>query len=84
MRHDANGPEYEAVCDELLGYLQEHPHAMDTLKGIVDWWLPRHEVRVGAEHVARALRTLEERGLIERVGQGDQPLFRLRRHGATH
>jgi hypothetical protein len=70
--------ERDAVCDALLGYLKEHSNAMDTLTGIADWWLARYQVRVGVERVAEALKTLEERGLIERVGSKDRPLFRLR------
>jgi hypothetical protein len=70
--------EVDSVCDELVGYLQAHPNAMDTLNGIADWWLPLHQVSIGVERVAHALRTLESRGLIERVGSEDRPLFRLR------
>jgi hypothetical protein len=70
--------ERDRVCDAVLGYLQEHPHAMDTLDGIADWWLPRHWVRVEVDRVAEALRILEERGLVERIGSEDRPLFRLK------
>ena len=79
MGGDQDGLEHDAICDELIGYLQEHPDAMDTLTGIADWWFPRHRVRVGVEKVAQALRSLEVRGLIERIGGEDNPLFRLRR-----
>ena len=51
---------------------------MDTLDGIADWWLPRHWVRVEVDRVAEALRILEERGLVERIGSEDRPLFRLK------
>ena len=73
-----DGSEHDPVCDELLGYLREHPNAMDTLKGIAEWWLPRHRVRVEVERVAQALQTLEARGVIERVGGGESPLYKLR------
>ena len=69
----------DALCDAILGYLQEHPNAMDTLTGIVDWWLPRQRVHLLTERVAEALQTLEARGLIERVGNESHPLFRLRK-----
>jgi hypothetical protein len=75
-----NGSGPDPVCDELLSYLREHPNAMDTLKGIAEWWLPRHRVRVEVERIAAALRTLEASGLIERVGSEDRPLYRLRHH----
>ena len=71
--------EHEArIRGEVLDYLRQHPHAMDSLEGIVTWWLPRHEVRVGAELVARALETLEDEGVLERIGDAERPLFRLR------
>lgn len=66
------------IQQELLSYLLENPGAMDTLDGIAAWWLPRHEVRVGVEMVARALQQLEFDGVIERAGDPDRPLFRLR------
>lgn len=68
----------DRIQQELLGYLLDNPGAMDTLEGIVTWWLPRHEVRVGAERVAQALERLEAKGLVERAGDRDRPLFRLR------
>jgi hypothetical protein len=79
---DRESTEHDAICDELLGYLREHPNAMDTLEGIADWWLPRHRVRTEVERVAQALRTLEQRELIERIGH-DRPLYRLRRSSGT-
>jgi Fe2+ or Zn2+ uptake regulation protein len=66
------------IRGEVLDYLRQHPHAMDSLEGIATWWLPRHEVRVGVELVARALEQLEDEGLLERVGDAERPLFRLR------
>lgn len=72
----------DPVCDELLAYLKEHPNAMDSLKGIAEWWLPRHRVRVEVERVAAALRILEASGLIERIGGEDRPLYRLRENAA--
>jgi hypothetical protein len=69
----------QRIQQELLQYLLENPGAMDTLEGIAAWWLPRHEARVGVEHVARALARLEAEGVIERTGDPERPLFRLRR-----
>jgi hypothetical protein len=81
MGQDAS--QRDPVCDELLAYLREHPNAMDTLKGIAEWWLPRHRVRVEVERVAEALRILEASGLIERIGGDDRPLYRLRENAAA-
>jgi hypothetical protein len=68
----------DRIQQELLGYLLDNPGAMDTLEGIVTWWLPRHEARVGTEPVARALERLEADGVVERAGDRDRPLYRLR------
>jgi hypothetical protein len=64
---------------ELLSYLREHPRAMDSLEGIAEWWLPRHRIRIGVERVSRALEALAERGILERVVDGDRLLYRLAR-----
>ncbi len=68
----------DALCFELVSYLQEHPHAMDSLEGIAEWWLPRHHIRIGVERVSRALEWLAKRDIVERVPEGDRMLYRLR------
>jgi hypothetical protein len=64
--------------DELLSYLREHPQAMDSLEGIVEWWLPRQRIRVEVERVARALAALTRAGVVEQVLEGERLLYRLR------
>ena len=68
----------DVLCAELLSYLQEHPHAMDSLEGIAEWWLPRHHIRIGVERVSRALESLAQRDILERIPEGDRTLYRLR------
>jgi hypothetical protein len=68
----------DALCDELVSYLQEHPHAMDSLEGIAEWWLPRHHIRIGVERVSRALESLAKRDILERIPEGERTLYRLR------
>ncbi|MGQ0537706.1 MAG: hypothetical protein ACT4R6_02060 [Gemmatimonadaceae bacterium] len=65
--------------DLILGYLREHPLAMDSLQGIADWWIPRYQVRVDVERVAEALAELQQMGLVERAGDAQRPLYRLPR-----
>jgi Fe2+ or Zn2+ uptake regulation protein len=69
----------DALRDELLDYLREHPHAMDSLEGIAEWWLPRHQIRIGVERVSRAMERLAEQGIVERLTHGDRVWYRLRR-----
>lgn len=66
------------VRDAVLAYLHEHPRAMDSLEGIAQWWLVRQRVRIGVELVARALADLEDRGLLERLGENAHAMYRLR------
>jgi hypothetical protein len=79
VAEEQDGPAHDQLCDELLDYMRDHPNAMDTLEGIAGWWVPRHRVPVELERVAHALRTLEARELIERAGNAERPLFRVRR-----
>jgi Fe2+ or Zn2+ uptake regulation protein len=75
-----NSPqEDEEVAEAILGYLAEHPQAMDTVEGIAQWWIMRQQVRVTATTVARVLRELTERGLLQEIGDGEQRRYRLKR-----
>lgn len=76
---DPPDPRESALCDELLAYLRDHPQAMDSLEGIAGWWVPRQQIRVEVERVARALGALTRRGLLEEVRDGERVLFRLKR-----
>jgi hypothetical protein len=78
-------PERDAEERELgtlvLGYLEEHPQAMETLEGIAQWWIERQRIRVNVEALSRALEDLTERGKLEAVGTG--PNRRYRRTGRS-
>ena len=62
---------------EVLAYLAEHPQAMDTLGGIAEWWLERQRIRVDVDSLASVLQRLVERGTLQQVGDGKDPLYRL-------
>jgi DNA-binding HxlR family transcriptional regulator len=66
------------VADEILGYLTEHPQAMDTLEGIAEWWLMRQHIRVSVTMLARVLRRLTEQGVLEELGSPEEPRYRLK------
>jgi Fe2+ or Zn2+ uptake regulation protein len=68
----------EEVAQSILAYLAEHPQAMDTVEGIAQWWIMRQQIRVTATTVARVLRQLAERGLLEEFGDGEQRRYRLK------
>ena len=74
-------PRLLAAVDELselvLGYLQDHPRASDTLLGIAEWWVVRQQIRVDLANLQLALDGLTERGLLEGSGDGDQRRYHL-------
>jgi Fe2+ or Zn2+ uptake regulation protein len=63
----------------VVSYLHEHPHAMDTLEGIAEWWIMRQKVRVDIETLTRALERMTDRGLLERIGSGESARYRLKK-----
>jgi hypothetical protein len=63
----------EQLAGAILKYLAEHPHASDTLEGIAEWWIMRQQIRVEADRVAKVLRQLTESGLLEEIGEGENP-----------
>ena len=70
MTHD------DDVAAAILGYLEEHPHGMDTLEGIAEWWIARQRVRVQVVTVARVLERLTEGGAVEVVSANGHRLYR--------
>jgi Fe2+ or Zn2+ uptake regulation protein len=64
----------------LLGYLEEHPKAEDTLSGIQEWWLLRRMGQYSPECVQRAVEQLVEAGFIQTVRLDDgRAAYGLRR-----
>jgi hypothetical protein len=53
-----------AVALEILGYLQQHPHASDTLVGIARWWLLRQRIETMTKTVKKALDELMSLGFV--------------------
>jgi predicted transcriptional regulator len=68
----------EELEEEVLQYLREHPHAMDTLRGIAEWWLARRRARVELATLAGVLSRLVDRGVLEEIGSGEYARYRLR------
>jgi hypothetical protein len=69
----------EEVAQAILAYLAEHPQAMDSVEGIAEWWLMRQQIRVNVMKLTQVLGELNERGLVEEIGQGEQRRYRLKR-----
>lgn len=50
----------------VLTYLRHHPQAADTLRGIVNWWLPQQRYESGCLRIERVLSELVARGVLRR------------------
>ena len=54
---------------QILDYLASYPEAQDTLRGIVEWWLPKQKIVQATTDVEAALKALvAKRQLSTRTG----------------
>jgi hypothetical protein len=67
----------EEVVKAVLSYLADHPLAMDTVKGIGDWWLPPSMGVVAPNIVREAVESLVGAQILEGIG-ASEPCYRLR------
>lgn len=65
----------------LLDYLRRHPQAADTLRGIVNWWLPQQRYESGLRRIERVLSRLVVEGQLHcnRLPDGEV-LYQLEKH----
>ena len=66
------------IAEAVVEYLREHPDAMDTMQGIAEWWLMRHQIRTGVTAIANVLSRLTASGVLEEIGAGENRRYRLR------
>jgi len=64
------------VRELVLGYLDDHPTAMDTLDGIAEWWVLRQQVEIEVRRVSRVLTALVRDGVLEEHEQGGIRFYR--------
>jgi hypothetical protein len=62
-----------------MDYVASHPQAMDSVEGIVAWWIPGIVEPVDLEVMQRVLDRLTERGALEKIGAGNRAHYRLRK-----
>lgn len=76
----AGGNEAE-VERTVLAYLRHHPQAADTLRGIVNWWLPQQRYECGCQHIEQVLGRMVAEGLLDRDRLPDgEVLYALNKH----
>jgi hypothetical protein len=72
-----------AIARDILAYLVEHPHAQDTLEGIVQWWLLEQEIARRTLEVKATLDQLVEQGLVvARRGADERVRYQINRRKA--
>ena len=54
------------IKTEVLGYLEEHPDAADSVEAIQQWWLLQRVSRFSRERIQKALDQLVEAHLVDR------------------
>ena len=64
MRADEKGSALSPLAKEILRYLIAHPHAKDTLEGIMAWWCPKSGIERGKDEVQEILDLLVSRGWL--------------------
>jgi hypothetical protein len=63
---------------EIIEYLRSHPEAVDTVDGILDWWIPMQRYENAKKEIQQAFHELVGQGLIEEVVLGNgHRLYRL-------
>jgi hypothetical protein len=53
-----------AIAQEVETYLARYPEAVDSVDGIVRWWLPRLRLEEALADLERALGLLVKRGVL--------------------
>jgi hypothetical protein len=62
----------------ILDYLKAHPGAQDTMRGIVEWWLPKQRIAETMSEVETALSKLVATGqLVAHRGPDGQVFYHL-------
>ena len=71
-------PDVSEIAQAILDHLRRNPEAQDTLAGIVQWWLPAHEIKPRTATIKDALSELVAAGLVIRIeGKDTQVSYRL-------
>jgi len=83
QRRNSRDSQIEMLAERIMGYLQQHPEAEDTLEAITEWWILEQNIRVEMMKVQEALeRLVEGNALAMRRGGDGRATYRLNpQHG---
>jgi hypothetical protein len=64
------------LAHDVLSYLEQHPHACDSARGVCQWWIPHQRLHEAQADVDEALELLRARGEVEmRLGADGVALY---------
>lgn len=67
LHGDLRMSDIHLVAKEIEQYLTNHPHAADSIEGIIKWWLPQQRYVDAHDKIARALDYLISRGVVKKI-----------------
>lgn len=70
-----DNPAHMEQRDAILRYLESHPHAADTVDGIVNWWLPLQRYQDTFEMVEKILEELVMDGQVVKTSLPDNKVI---------
>ncbi len=69
-------PTDEELAQDVLNHFATHPTAMDTVRGVAEWWLLQERKWVAVERLEAVLQRLTEQGVLDTVGEGPRRCYR--------
>ncbi len=57
----------QLVAREIEFYLSHHPHAADSIEGIIKWWLPQQRYVDAHDKILKALDYLIAEGVVRKI-----------------
>lgn len=67
------------LAETIKQYLFKHPHAADTLQGVMNWWLLRERYEIAIDLVQEALEVLIQHEVVTKINlHGSEPIYKLR------
>jgi Fe2+ or Zn2+ uptake regulation protein len=67
MEPDAPAKSDAVLKQAILDYLKENPDAMESVRGIAEWWIARSQIRVEVEALTRVLKELTDNGILREI-----------------
>jgi hypothetical protein len=69
----------KALASSVIAYLKQHPQAMDTVRGIAEWWVPPGGAPIDLTEMREVLEELRRRGVLEQIDAGEHTHYRLKK-----